>query len=454
MSRNAKVRVIDLGSVVGKSISNRGEIVRAIESSLLNNLNGTEVTNIDVYNTRSELLAYNAGSEDRLVIYAYSSFVGEASGEEFDNLVINGKTTSMTKIKGVLGGEGSLVIKSEEGLPIAEYRSKFNELAILIDIFEEECDEDAIEIFEYIIGRMYELHWGKLKDKNSWVKTSNKEELLENVKKIFKQDINAEIERLRSSVESRKESIAYHTHALKTSHVELINSMNKIDAIESGNSDIDQRIVSDLDLIANNDKVVDVRIEDGCFKVFTDDLYVHNIKTNERHYLGLMEIKINMRDTDVRFYNLNNPRQSYWTRHDPHPHVDGENGRPCLGNVAATIAELCAQKELYALVLTSIDFLENADPTDPAGRRIRNWDMVDEDGNVIKDAQSDCIQCGHCGDEYNEGDMYGIAYYDYDPAEESLYNEIDICYDCRENSFYYSERFDEVIHESIDDEEV
>src|SRR5690606_9940189 len=124
---------------------------------------------------------------------------------------------------------------------------------------------------------------------------------------------------------------------------------------------------------------------------------------------GSMKIVMNMSNTDVRFYNLDNPRHGYWTNEDPHPHVSGGNNTACLGNVASTIAELCSRNEVYALALMCIDFLENANTTDPAGAKVVNWDEVDEEGNIIRSGEEDDEEnefCDCCQSHHREEDMF------------------------------------------------
>ena len=72
-------------------------------------------------------------------------------------------------------------------------------------------------------------------------------------------------------------------------------------------------------------------------------------KNNERYLMGCYKIAINLNNAIVIFFNTNEHfcRKSYWTNYDPHPHVNGNSGEACLGNISATIADLVGQKEFF-----------------------------------------------------------------------------------------------------------
>jgi len=198
--------------------------------------------------------------------------------------------------------------------------------------------------------------------------------------------------------------------------------------------------------------VIDLQIIDDIFHIWTDDIYCYD-ENGKRYYIGKCRFTINLENTDVRFFNLNNCRRSYWTDNDPHPHVNGENGQACLGSVATTIAELCANSEIYALVLICIDFLENANISDPAGEKVVNWDEVDAEGNIIVNASeidAHTELCEHCENHFREEDMHGDAYITINGNGIPI-NPITICGDCRDEHYYYSDHFEAVIDNNIDD---
>lgn len=76
-------------------------------------------------------------------------------------------------------------------------------------------------------------------------------------------------------------------------------------------------------------------------------------------------------------------RRSAWGRHSIHPHVS-DSGVPCLGNASESIVMLNIQQEYAALFSIVINFLSQANLGDVAGRYVANWDLIDKDGNVIR----------------------------------------------------------------------
>ena len=166
----------------------------------------------------------------------------------------------------------------------------------------------------------------------------------------------------------------------------------------------------------------------------------------------------------IRFFNEKTQKQGYWTNRDPHPHVNGDSGDACLGNVSSSIAEMINQQELYALTLICISFLESANEDDPAGENIKHWDGY-VDGEIIC-AEEYAESCGYNNlndDEFICGMCEEITDEDYgywtderiiireDGRLDYQGGERHICDRCRDENTEWNEEFDITAIEIVDE---
>lgn len=423
-----------------------------IKRIITEELHSITMSKIDAYNIGREAHTFNGTRANRLLIFFDGTFEGSPEKDDLESpAVINGVQTTHKKFLSPTGVENNVVITSEEGLELAEYSPRREVLNILFNLFGEYTEVEQ-DLFRYIMKKFEELVWYPKTLENSWIHSQNKEQLTARFTDRMKRQRAEDLERDRRSLRNNEQTVEDFRRELKRSYDNIYRLRRHIETEESNLNNVSSQLIKDLDLIVEHPKVKDLHIIDGVFHVYTEDIYCY-ASDNKRYYIGKCKFTMKLENTEVRFYNLNNARQGYWTSQDPHPHVDGNNGNACLGSVASTIAELCSRNEAYALALTCIDFLENANLGDVAGRRVTNWDEVDEDNNIIRRAGDEEIhQCEHCENHHPEGDMYGNAYMEVD-GDGDLCDMEYICNECRDNEFYYSEIFQETLHESIDDSE-
>ena len=210
-------------------------------------------------------------------------------------------------------------------------------------------------------------------------------------------------------------------------------------AEDDNTKNISTNIINDLDLVCQLDKVKDIVFKDNIFTIFTNPLNIYD--EGVTYYGGNYQITINLANTEIKFFG-DNPRPSYWTNHDPHPHVDGSSGDACLGNIGGTIAELCNQSQLYALALICIDFLESTNTDDEAGKNIIHWDIIEPDGCIIpadiySNPDGEC-QCEVCDNYYNET-FTAFGYIDDDGNGR---DERQICQRCADDNYYWNDDID------------
>lgn len=438
---NYKVRM-------GKDADEHEKFENDIVKKIHNILGETvDVRKVDIYNLNGEFYDFRAGHKERIVIYGNASRKGE--NEELitldEPLKINGIDNDFTTF--LQPNEKGVIIKSENNIALAEYFRDTNELFILFDLFKE-YNESALAIFEYILKQWNELVWKRIELEKSWIHTSDKEKLINCLKERMIRQRKQQIEQDREQAERYENLINDYKRKIKQMYDSLVHLRNLIEVQEKSLQDVNSKLIADLDLIAKHPKVSDLHIKDGKFIVYVPNVYAYDDDDN-RYYIGNFRIEINLDDADIRFFG-DNPRRSYWTSHDPHPHVNGEDGIACLGNVSSTIAELASRSEIYALTLVCIDFLESVNTQDPAGRNITNWDMVDEEGNIIsygKIPSENEIQCYECEDYFDENEL--IYAYDYVDEDGDGVDGRHVCEDCLSDYYYYNEEHEVYVRDMI-----
>ena len=336
-----------------------------------------------------------------------------------------------------------------EIMPDVFWVDEYFELYIGYDIFEI-FNEDVLDALKNILSQLEVKILAPKLLQYSWLHSQDKEALIKRVEENFKRtrerNFHEEVQRiagLENDVESKRRQLK--------SLVETLAQKRRFVQTEQENlKNISQQLLKDLDLIAQNPKVKDLQIKDNYIHVYTKLLNIHNekgevFKGSEYH------IKLDPHGSDVRIYG-ENKRRSYWSPHDPHPHVDGNSGRPCLGSANEAVAELSAQGQLYALTMVIIDFLENAYTQDCAGTNVYHWDMINEHGEIIReggrlmesDDGDELSDCECCEERFYDGDLHVV----YDDADEDGTNgEHYVCGSCRDRRYRFHEPTNEYLTE-------
>jgi hypothetical protein len=367
---------------LGQSEEEHLKWVEFITQVIRSNLFSTEnIEKVEIYNLPAEYQSYNAGNEKRFVVFGNAT---QKSYEEQGSIVI----PEAKPIFGVandfqifLPAEGlnAEVVFSENGYAVAEYIHAKNELNILFDLFGK-FNATNKSIFTKLVDKMEQIFARKLL-RYSWVHSDDKATLSTQIQERYKQSMGEEIDRAKRDITSIEQSIISYKNEIGNLVRRLDQRRNIVGAETNFVAQRVKKITDDLDIIAQLDKVHDVIVRNSKILIKTKPIYIYDEKGN-RYYGGNYTIELVPEHSVVKFFG-DNPRRSHWSQRDPHPHVNGQNGEPCLGNLAPTIAELSAQYELYALTICAIDFLESVNTADVAGRRVENWDKVDDNGNII-----------------------------------------------------------------------
>lgn len=406
---------------------------------------GEEIKSADVYFMRHSTTQYATARKDQLKIF-FGATPGDAKVENY--FLTTDKNTYAVESILVKTIDYAMPINSSHGQVIGFYSEKYNEFYVPFVI--DELDEEIVnDIVTYVMKQFKENVLDEFINVNSWVRSKQKDALKSRVEAHLSQGKEYRVRELKAQITDTERAIEQRRHQLKERYDALVRYRNEVEIVETmGVTGLDN-FVKGLDLIAEHPQVSNILVKDDLITIYIDNVHAYaNVKGQDRrYYIGNMHVKININNTDIRFFG-DNGRQSVWTSHDPHPHVNGGDGRACLGNVSATIAELCSQKEIYPLFLVCLDFLENANTEDAAGKKITRWDEVDENGIMIDKSSEVVACCQRCDDEVDEDNVYTV-FTDFDSGDGQLLGAEHWCEDCRDNYASYADGFEELVCDEI-----
>ena len=118
--------------------------------------------------------------------------------------------------------------------------------------------------------------------------------------------------------------------------------------------------------------------------------------------LGAFEIRLDLHRSDVRIHGRNGQEVSGY----PHPHVAGD-GRPCLGNMTAVVADMLGRSDVVGLAVGLLQFAKSYNPDNPYVD-IRRWDPNWSDDarwdSCYEDVgPQDCVTCDEDNCPHREG---------------------------------------------------
>lgn len=286
--------------------------------------------------------------------------------------------------------------------------------------------------------------------------------LKEQLKRIDTRNSEESVRDLEIRIQNLHREIGRYLNYVNECYVKVKENMAEVEKVKILKQERD--FTSDITAILNHPTVENMEVVIGTDMkkviIFTDYIDIYDEDGNK--YLGnKYKLIFDYRYMSVNIFgqeeDLN--RQGYWTSHDPHPHVDGDGGYPCLGNAGSMLCLSMNEFELYASYIIILNFLQQVNTSDVAGKYIRNWDCVDENGEIIENPHETemytcyicdyetedeenivtCEDCGNtiCYDCSGYVDGYGRV------CEHCLNDGYFYCYYCNE---YYSLEDDEVIY--------
>ena len=255
---------------------------------------------------------------------------------------------------------------------------------------------------------------------------------------------------------SRIKSLAAYVNDYKAKLVENIRELaiseKKLLLLKQGEVDYTQKAEKELEALAHMHGVERTEVEGDTLMIYTEKLRCYDSKGNA-YQLGRFRIELGLGNSHVRFFGLDKEfcRRSYWTEADPHPHVNGENGNPCIGNLAETIAVLTGQYELAALTSLLVNWLESCNVDDVAGKNIAHWDLIDsETGEVVEQGHQEAAHtCYDCGTGMDEDEFNVCVHCEEQVCDEccEYIEAVDgrVCRTCRDELYIWCELCDRYV---------
>ena len=374
--------------ILGQDAEQHSVLQNFVRDALRSKLSSLNIDTIDVYNMGGKYHTHTVGNTHRLVFFLNASSKNNGETQAIEPAITIGDEITPFNVVLQPSGEGIIIVDAN-GVPIAEYIDKAEEggqhiVNVLFDVFSHDAPVNR-KAFEFILTELERVAFFPKTLRNSWVHSQEKDRLTkrftDRIKDAQTRNMRADKERM----ERMQHEIENYQREMKNRYDNVIRLRAQVELAEKQLKDVDEKLIKELDNIVAHEKIKDMHIKDGKFIVYTELMHFYHDQNGDKYRLGNMRIEIDPANTSIRFFSDNN-RRGYW-RDSPHPHVNSE-GSACLGNVGGTIAELSSQMEIYALVMVGIDFLENINTSDPAGRSYSAWDKVDEEGNVIEEGHN------------------------------------------------------------------
>ena len=269
---------------------------------------------------------------------------------------------------------------------------------------------DNTSTTEYQSGINIELIEATNEDKEQDI-----EELADILKNLKSIDNEREIKRTKDRIDDTSYDIKSCNRRLKTLYKEQKELMAKMEYLSKINDETD--FTNDLELIKNNKYVEKISINKEnvkIIKIITDYIDIYDSEGNKFRGNKYM-LEFNYKNMECLIHGLDDDynRESWWANNrkgyddehilDYHPHVDGLTGEACWGEAGSMLSSSMNEYEIYASFVIVLNFLQQVNTEDPAGKFIRNWDCVNEnDEDIDNPYDIEFFQCHICGDELEE----------------------------------------------------
>ena len=231
-------------------------------------------------------------------------------------------------------------------------------------------------------------------------------EILDTKLDFLKREEDSKLKEIENEIAVLKNNIGTAERYMNRNYADLRVAMKTLEKLEQTE---EVSFVDEIKHIMEHPLVENVTVDSAERKLIveTDNIIIQDEDGNK--YLGnKFKIVFNFERYNVRFYGLDDDlcRKSYWTNYDPHPHVDGSTGVACLGDAGSMLSISMNEKELYASYIIALNFLQQVNTEDVAGKNIGNWDCIDDEGNIIDNPHHKTYTCSCCGAEIEESEIF------------------------------------------------
>jgi hypothetical protein len=136
------------------------------------------------------------------------------------------------------------------------------------------------------------------------------------------------------------------------------------------------------------------KIQNPDLVITTKFISVRSEFTGLLHALGRFKVEIKFSDEDadeiIRISNLDWVRKGYWREGVVTPHVSAK-GIACFGNVAQAVNELLASYDVFGLGYTLLNYLQEVNEHDGAGRQLYRFPVIIDDKIILTEMSENAM---------------------------------------------------------------
>jgi hypothetical protein len=290
---------------------------------------------------------------------------------------------------------------SRKGIPIVDWATG-TEVAEVVDnalyihiYLTAHSDSGRTKLFKAILEE-YILYFHTPKKKRERTLKSReaqrkKQAEAEYIKLVEEQKAVAIQNLIRSVDETDRAVVRYQKELVKNIR-KGVDLKERLTFLETGQAKQKKAIKKEYKKILEMKKIKGISFDNGTMIVNTTTLYCQDPRTEIIHNIGEFNIHIRINpepeesqspDRLVTFFNLTRRPDGYNNNMNA-PHVFA-NGTPCLGTLHEILAQQIANYEFAIVVTLALQFIENVNTQDSAGKHICRWPVARHSKVRIKD---------------------------------------------------------------------
>jgi hypothetical protein len=256
-----------------------------------------------------------------------------------------------------------------------------------------------------------------------------------------REDTRNDIESLQRGIEHKESDLRYLIKGIQNDRVRLMEYNKKVEGLDDFTKKLTQSIESITKMKYVNS--VDYETSSKSLMIYIDGSIRAYTQGNDEIILGPLILQLYIIKNEVAVFcdEDNGGGFGYWTDHDPHPHVSGSTGKPCLGDVESPIALAFSSYDYDIVAMLMLEFLQSVNEGDPAGAKYKGWAHTTEDGEFFEAQNGNLNICSICDNEVDEDDMGICDSCGADVCNDCTmyieYEDRHICTDCYND--YYDE---------------
>lgn len=313
--------------------------------------------------------------------------------------------TAPLRVFGILTKCSSMFPTSKEGTPIKDWDTGAeiaevvgNALYVHI-ILTKKSGAHRTAIFKTILEE-FVLYFHTTEKKRQRVLKSRERERAKTAKAEY---INLVGEQRAASIDNTKKDILKITKQVTSYQKELISLIRKgkllnesLLSLETGKKDHLKSAQKEYKKILGSSKIKGISFVEGSLIIRTNMLYCEDPRTEIIHEIGEFNILIRVTpheegatnpDYLVLFYNMTRKiRVGGGMMQAPHVFADG---RPCLGSLYDILVQQIADYQFSVVALLAIQFIENVNVDDSAGKNIHKWPVAKHSKIKVKDLSNE-----------------------------------------------------------------